>query len=123
MNMRDAQVLMTLLLKQAIGARREQRKERGGRLTRSSASTTSNAAMRRDSPYPEGLWRHDRHSCVVPPRRSAATTPSSSRLGLTVMARTTLIQKECHQNLRLACRYGATKQDIQSVMRSPAQFF
>ncbi len=53
--------------------------------------------------------------------------------GLKSFLRTTALQQfgkclleERYENARdalgLACRYGATKQDIQSVMRSPAQF-
>ena len=59
----------------------EQDKERREDVLFSSTSTRRDEVMRSEMFFPFGLWRRRFCSCVVPPRRSAKTTPSSARLG------------------------------------------
>ena len=46
-----------------------------------------------------GLWRHGCRFSVAPPRLSAETTPSSSRLDPATMALTTRVHKQCQHDL------------------------
>jgi len=62
------------------GGRSEQIKEQGGGRRRGASSTTGDAEMRRRCRQPFGFGRRPAGCGVAPPRRSAATTPSSSRL-------------------------------------------
>ena len=60
-----------------------------------------------------------KHSHRVPGLKSFLRMSALEQFGKCLM-------EECYENARdalgLACRYGATNQDIQFVMKNPAQF-